>query len=87
LPPSVDISTPATTPPVSAAVPLMVTTVPSAIVAPPAGDVILDVGAVVSVDATAGVSPAMMVTGWVPMSAKRLTVACCMFLSTAFPVV
>jgi hypothetical protein len=46
-PPSVDTSTPATTPPPeSVAVPLMVTVAPFAIAAPATGDVMVDVGAV-----------------------------------------
>ena len=57
-PPSVDTSTPATTPPpVSAAVPVIVTFVPSVTFAPAAGDVIVEVGAVVSVDFVARTSP------------------------------
>ena len=47
-----ETSTPATTPPpLSVAVPVIVTVVPSATVAPAAGEVIVEVGAVVSVDA------------------------------------
>src|SRR6266566_8853030 len=79
LPPSVDTSTPATTPPpASPAVPVIVTVVPSEMLAPAAGDVIVDVGAVVSVDAVAAVSPEISVEGCAPMSANRLTVTCCM---------
>ena len=52
VPPSVETSTPATTPPpASVAVPLMVTAEPSDKVAPDDGDVIVEVGGVVSVDA------------------------------------
>jgi hypothetical protein len=48
-PPSVDTSTPATTPPPeSVAVPVIVTVLPLANVAPPDGDVIAEVGAAVS---------------------------------------
>src|SRR5689334_16299685 len=51
VPPSVETSTPATTPPpASVAVPLMVTFDPSERLAPWAGDVIVDVGAVESAD-------------------------------------
>ena len=58
VPPSVDISTPATTPPpASDAVPLMVTGVPAEIEAPAVGLEIVDVGVVVSADALAGVRP------------------------------
>src|SRR5437762_2424277 len=57
-PPSVDTSTPATRPPpVSAAVPVMVTAVPAANEAPAAGAEIVDVGGAVSVEAVAAVSP------------------------------
>ena len=50
-PPSVETSTPATTPPlVSVAVPVIVTALPSAIEAPDAGEVIVELGGVVSVD-------------------------------------
>ena len=43
-----------------------------------AGEVIVEVGGVVSVDAVAGVSPDISVVGCTPMSANRFTVACCM---------
>jgi hypothetical protein len=56
----------------------MVVCEPSAIAEPAAGLVIVDVGAVVSVDGDAAARPAMSVVAWAPMSAKRLTVACCM---------
>src|ERR1700712_4634272 len=50
LPPSVETSTPAMTPPPpSVAVPVIMTLVPSVRLAPAAGDVIVDVGFVVSV--------------------------------------
>src|SRR5215471_14964099 len=79
VPPSVETSTPATTPPpVSAADPLTVTAAPSDSVAPEDGDVIVEVGAVVSVDAVAAVTPDISVVGCTPMSANRFTVACCM---------
>ena len=39
---------------------------------------------VVSVDSVAATSPDISVTGWTfPMSASRLTVACCMFVLVA----
>ena len=79
LPPSVEISTPATTPPpASFAVPLMVTAEPSENEAPWDGEVIVEVGGVVSVDAVADVSPGISEAGWAPMSASTFTVACCM---------
>ena len=80
-----ETSTPATTPPVSAAVPLMVILAPSPTVAPPAGEVIVEVGAVVSVDAVAAVSPEISAYGCTPMSANRFTVACCMLRSGVPP--
>ena len=49
------------------------------------GDVIVEDGGVVSVDADAAVSPEMRLAGCTPMSAKRLTVACSTFLSGALP--
>ena len=58
MPLSVETSTPATTPPpVSAAVPEMVIFPPSPMLDPPAGEVIVEVGAVVSADAVATDSP------------------------------
>ncbi|TMC02373.1 MAG: hypothetical protein E6J41_30315 [Chloroflexi bacterium] len=79
---SVDTSTPATTPPpASVAVPVMVTVVPLVSVAPDAGEVMVEVGAVWSVDAVAATRPACIVVGWTPMSAIRLSVACCMLMS------
>ena len=58
LPPSVDTSTPATTPPpASAAVPEIVTWLPSCSVAPVVGELITEVGAVVSVEALVGTRP------------------------------
>src|SRR4051794_28316508 len=78
-PPSVETSTPATTPPpVSVAVPEIVVGVPSAMTAPAEGEEIEDVGAEASVDAVVAVRPAMSVAGCACMSASRLTVACCM---------
>ena len=70
-----DTSTPPTAPPpVSDAVPVIVT-VPET-VSPLPGEVIVEVGALVSVDAVAAVSPLWMLPGWTPMSASTLTVAC-----------
>ena len=40
------------------------------------------VGAVVSVDAVAATRSPRRVEGWMPMSAKRFTVACCIRAST-----
>src|SRR5215813_3288821 len=79
VPPLVEISTPATTPPpASVAVPLMVTAEPSGKAAPADGEVIVDVGGVVSADCVAGVRPDISVAGCtLPMSANRFTVACC----------
>ncbi len=75
-PPSTDTSTPATTPPVSLAVPVTLT-VPGT-VAPGNGVLMTVTGAVVSVEAEAGTMPAARVPGCAPMSASRFTVACCM---------
>src|SRR5664279_1847475 len=78
-PPSVETSTPETPPPTeSVAVPEMSTVVPAFTVLPGAGAVIVDTGGVVSVDWDADCSPDCRVAGCTPMSAKRLTVACCM---------
>src|SRR3954447_6810425 len=66
-----------TPPPVSAAVPVSVTFDPSATDA--GGLVIVDVGAVVSVDGDARTRPVASAPGWAPMSAKRFTVAWRMF--------
>jgi hypothetical protein len=68
-PPLVDTSTPATTPPpASVAVPVMT---------PPLFAVIVDVGGVASVGGQVTTRPGIRVAGCAPMSAKRLTVACC----------
>src|SRR5260221_6143728 len=63
----------------------MVTAEPSERAAPWEGEVIVEVGGVVSVDAVAVVSPEIGEAGWAPMSANRLTVACCMARSGAGP--
>ena len=83
VPPSVETSTPATTPPTSLAVPEIVVLAPSWRLAPFAGEAMLAVGFVVSVDFVAVLRPSAgsSANGWTPMSANRLTVACCMFLS------
>ncbi len=54
----------------------MVVGVPLDTVAPEAGAVIAEVGAVVSVEAVAATRPACNVAGWACMSASRFTVAC-----------
>src|SRR5690242_2643511 len=57
-PPSTDTSTPATAPPPkSLAVPEITTAFPARTVAPAAGDVIVDTGALESVDFAAGTNP------------------------------
>src|SRR5215831_708440 len=74
---SVETSTPATTPPpASDAVPVIVTAVPLVSVVPALGDVIVEVGGVVSVEPVAATRPACLVVAWTPMSASRLRVAC-----------
>ena len=83
LPPSSETSTPATRPPTSLAVPLMVTIDPLVNVAPEVGDVIVDVGAIVSVDLVAGVNVGSRVRGWALWSARMLTVACFMSIEGA----
>src|SRR5215471_8370112 len=55
VPPSTETSTPATTPPVSAAVPVIVKAVPGGTFEPAGGAVIVELGAVVSADAVAAV--------------------------------
>src|SRR6266851_2091316 len=78
VPLSVETSMPATTPPPeSEAVPVTVTPVPLVCVEPAPGDVIADVGGVWSVEAVAATRPGCIVVGWAPMSASRLSVACC----------
>src|SRR5204863_9241022 len=75
-PPSTDTSTPATTPPASVAVPVTVTVEPLWKLAPPDGNVIVDVGEVVSVEGVASRRPDCSDPGCSCMSARRLTVAC-----------
>ena len=85
-PPSTETSTPPTTPPPeSVALPVMFAATPAGSEAPAAGVRMVDTGGVVSVEAVAGVSPAWSETGCAPMSANRLTVACCMRTSVVAP--
>ena len=87
VPPSSETSTAATTPPpVSDAVPVTLTTLPLVIELPAVGEVIVATGGVVSVDCDAGCSVSSSVPGWAPMSARMLTVACCMSSEGAGPV-
>ena len=65
------------------AVPVTVTCDPGAIVLSAAGAVIVELGAAASAVGVAAVSPVMSVPGWEPMSASRLTVACCMLAFAA----
>src|SRR5438045_3271877 len=75
-PPSTDTSTPPTTPPpVSDAVPAIVTIDPDITLAAADGDVIVEVGAVKSVLACATTSGPCSVAGCTPMSPSRLIVA------------
>src|SRR6266542_1290431 len=83
LPPSVDTSTPATTPPTSAAVPVMEMLAPLVNEAPAVGEVMTEVGSVVSVDRLAGTKPVRSEPGCAFMSASKLMVACCMLTSAA----
>ena len=77
-PPLVDTSTPATTPPPeSVAVPLIVTLLPFAMVAPAEGEVIAEVGGAVSEGAVPATRPDINVVGCALIMASRLTVACC----------
>src|SRR5262249_792702 len=81
-PPSPETPTPATTPPESAAVPETVTVVFAPTFPPDTGEEITDDGATVSVDALAGTRPPCRAAGCTPISASKLTVACCKFGST-----
>src|ERR1700682_1347125 len=77
-PPSTETSTPPTTPPpASVAVPVIVTGIPADTVPPGSGNVIEDVGATASDEAEAEVRGDCKVAGCTPISANRLTVACC----------
>jgi hypothetical protein len=82
VPPSVETSTPATRPPLSAAVPETVICAPLAAVAPVAGEVMFTVGAAESVEAEAAERVAIRVVGCTPMSANRFRVACWIRTST-----
>src|SRR6516165_3637560 len=83
---STETSTPATIPPpASEAVPVTVMVVPACTAVPFAGEVMTEIGGVVSVDFVARLSPVCSVAGCTPMSANRFTVACCMFGSAAKP--
>ncbi len=83
VPPSVETSTRATTPPpVSAAVPVMVTGRSAGTVALGAGLATVMAGPVVSVEAVDATRLLCRDLGWTPMSAKTLTVACCIRLSS-----
>ncbi len=85
VPPSVETSTPATVPPVSLAVPEIVTRDPSLTTVSCAGAEMVELGAVVSVDGEAAVRPLISVVACAPMSAKRFTVACCITGSGVAP--
>ena len=81
-PPSTDTSTAATTPPpVSTAVPLTTTGVPIGTTDPAAGAVIVDTGAIVSVDLVAAARPDWRDAASTPMSASMFSVSCCMLTS------
>ncbi len=58
---------------------------PSARLAPSDGEVTVALGGVVSVEAVWAMRPDWRVAGWAPMSDIRLTVACCIVGSGAFP--
>src|ERR1700680_4766956 len=76
--PSTEAPTPPTTPPpASVAVPVIVTGIPADTTPPGSGNVIEDVGATVSEEAEAVVRGDCNVAGCTPISANRLTVACC----------
>ena len=83
VPPSVETSTLPTWPPpdspaTSVAVPLIVTGAPLATLEPSSGELITELGGAVSVEAVAPTRSPCSVSGWAPMSASTLTVACCM---------
>lgn len=83
VPPSVETSTRATTPPpLSVAVPVIVTGRRAGTVAFAAGLVTVMAGPVWSVEAVATTRLVCGDLGWTPMSAKMLTVACCIRLSS-----
>ena len=64
--------------------PLIVTVLPFAKVAPADGEVIVEVGGAVSSGAAPGTRPDINVAGCTPIMANRLTVACCMAGSVGF---
>ena len=72
-------------PPESDAVPETVTTLPLRWAAPAAGELMVAVGPVVSADFVAATRFPAKVVGWAPMSASRLTCACCIRTSAAAP--
>ena len=81
-PPSTDTSTAATMPPpVSTAVPLTTTSVPIGTTVPAGGEVMVDTGAIVSVEVRGRARPDCRVAGCAPMSARMFIVTCCMFTS------
>jgi len=78
-PPSIEISIAPTCPPTSVAVPVMLTGVPLGTEAPLAGAVMVEIGAVMSVDCVAptrGPPAGRATPGCAPISARRLIVAC-----------
>src|ERR1700704_4665632 len=78
VPPSTETSTPPTTPPpASVAVPVMATGMPADPSPPGSGNGREDVGARVWAEADAEVRGDCKVAGCTPISANRLTVACC----------
>src|SRR3954470_24021737 len=82
-PPSVDTSTPPSTPPaLSLAVPTMFTSALADTLAPEAGEVMLELGGAASLEALAATRPLIRVGGGTPMSANKFIVACCMRTST-----
>ena len=65
--------------------PEIVAVLPSVSAAPSAGELTVAVGGVVSVEPAVAIRRTSRVAGWAPMSASRLTVACCMFGSGSVP--
>src|SRR5947209_5518875 len=83
VPPSSENSTPATTPPESAAVPEMVLVVPAC--NPPETGLMDVTGATVSADLVAATRPGCNACGCTPISANRFTVACSILTSGNVP--
>src|SRR5262249_9896481 len=81
VPPLTETSTAPTTPPLSAAVPVIVTDDSAAKLAPFEGLVMVDVGGITSVLEVAGNMPGCSVPGCAPMSPSKLIVACCIVVS------